>query len=219
MKSEPDLKCNGEIITELKVIPRPKVKMKISGRSMKSVLIAVRVVLIILSLFSTIMGFDQKQKPAPPVETSVPVAAKIPAPSDSVTVIENVRLSISSYFWKDFMPAVPPAGPPFYLSILIQFKNQSAQPLNSFSVEKVSLYFAGSRKLFHTFQLISEGNNTASEKIAKGETKILRYTNTRERLFTGKIERGTQLYGRIRVHLNGKTFDLSIPPSPVHFTY
>ena len=177
---------------------------------------------VVLILFSLFLGFGGCKKSALISEVDlieVPPPEKLPQEKDSVIVIDHVKLTISSYFWQDFMPIIPPKGPPFYLNLAIEIENNSTRPIQGFTVLMTTLYYLDTQKIFHGFRLIPAGNTQPEETILPQERKTLIYTNDREEIFSPQIERGAKLYGRIMVKWNGERYLLTSPPAGVAYTY
>jgi len=144
---------------------------------------------------------------------------RCPQEGDSVVVTDGVKITVTPYFWQDFMPTIPPGGPPFFLCFGIKVKNYAGKPLRGFTALIATLYYPDTQKVFHTFQLVPDAGTRTEETFLPGEEKTLSYTNDRKRVFSPHIEQGTKLYGRIMVKWNGKTCLLSSPPAGVVFTY
>lgn len=177
---------------------------------------------IVLVLFSLFLGFGGCKKSALTPEADlvkVPSPEKLPQEKDSVVVIDDLKFTISSYFWQDFMPMIPPKGPPFYLNFKIEIKNNSRRPIKGFTALTTTLYYLETQKIFHGFGLIPAADTKPEETILPQERKTLIFTNDREEIFSPQIERGTKLYGRIMVKWNGKKYLLTSPPAGVTYTY
>jgi len=178
--------------------------------------------LVGLTFFVALLSFTgcRKSALAPDRDlVEVPPPERFPQEGDSVTVIDGVKLTVTPYFWQDFMPTIPPGGPPFFLCLEIKVKNYTEKPLRGFTAGMTTLYYFDTQKVFYTFQLIPGAETKAEETLLPQEEKTLTYTNDRKSTFSPQIEQGTKLYGRIMVKWNGKTCLLSSPPAGVVFTY
>lgn len=178
--------------------------------------------LVGLTFFVALLSFAgcRKSALAPqrnPVQ--VPPPERFPQEGDSVSVIDDVKFTISPYFWQDFMPTIPPGGPPFFLCLEIKVKNYTGKPLRGFTAWMTTLYYFGTQEVFHTFQLIPGAETQSEETLLPQEEKTLTYTNDRKSTFSPQIEQGTKLYGRIMVRWNGKIYLLTSPPASVAYTY
>ena len=134
-------------------------------------------------------------------------------------MIDGIRFKIYPYFWQNFMPMVPPAGPPFYLNFKIEVQNLTGRPITSFSALFTSLYYVDTQKLFHSFRLMPTANTQPEETILPQEKKTLIYTNDREEVFSPQVEQGTKLYARIMATWDGKKHVLTSPPVNVVYAY
>jgi hypothetical protein len=149
----------------------------------------------------------------------VPPPEKFPEEGGSVPVIDDVKLNITPYFWQDFMPTIPPGGPPFLLCFEIQIKNRTGKSLRGLTAGMTTLYYSYTQEVFHTFQLIPGAESEAEETLLLQEEKTLAYANVRKSTFSPQIEQGTKFYGRILVKWNGKIYLLSSPPASLVYTY
>ena len=175
--------------------------------------------LAIYSVFLFLSGCQKSTLPPEIDVVQIPPPQTFPSEKDSVTVIDDVKFTISSYFWQDFMPMVPPDGPPFYLNLKIEIQNNSQKTVKDFSALTITLYHLDTQEVFHGFRLIPSVNTKPEETILPQERKTLIYTNDREEIFSPQIEQGIKLYGRIMVKWNGKECLLTSPPQEVIFTY
>lgn len=177
--------------------------------------------LIILILFCVLLwnGCERSTHPSKTDLMEIPPAERFPQEKDSVFAINGIRFKISPYFWQDFMPMVPPGGPPFYLNFKIEIQNLTGKPMRSFSAFVTTLYYVDTQKLFQSFRLIPAANTQPEETILPQEKKILIYTNDRKEVFSPHIEKGTKLYARIMVMWDGKKHLLISPPVSVVYTY
>jgi len=144
---------------------------------------------------------------------------RIPLPADTAEVLDGIKIIISGYFWQDFMPVIPPEGPPFYILFKFKITNNSQSKIDDFSASLATLYYDKTKDRFHTFKLIPSANTKPLEEILPKETKYLEYTNDRAEEFSAQIEEGTKLYARILVSWDGKENIFTSPPIPVVFTY
>ncbi len=177
--------------------------------------------LIILMLFYVFLG-NGCERSIPPSKTDlleIPPAERFPQEKDSVFVINDIKFKISPYFWQDFMPLVPPEGPPFYLNFKIEVQNLAGRPMRDFSAIIATLYYFDTQNLFHSFKLIPTASTQPEETILPQEKRTLIYTNDRNEIFSPRIEQGTKLYARIAVRWDGEQHLLTSPPASVAYTY
>jgi hypothetical protein len=152
-------------------------------------------------------------------KSEVPPPERIPLPADTAEVLGGIKIIISGYFWQDFMPVIPPEGPPFCILFKFKVTNNSQSKIENFSATLITLYYDKTKDRFYTFKLISSANTKPQEEILPKETKYLEYTNDRAEKFSPQLEEGTKLYGRILVSWNGEEHIFTCPPIPVVFTY
>ncbi|UCH03378.1 MAG: hypothetical protein JSW05_07200, partial [Candidatus Thorarchaeota archaeon] len=127
----------------------------------------------------------------------------VPPPDEPPSeVVDNItagtlELAASAFFWQDFMPAVPPDGPPFYLVIRVNVTNHGNVTVFSLDVPRVSVYFRN-LTLLHTFE-IEPGVSCCSDEfsVAPGHTEIFEFTNKRESIFSPEVAEDTELFARI----------------------
>lgn len=176
-------------------------------------------VALILFYFFLWNGCERSITPSKTGLIEIPPAERSPQDEDSVIVIEGIKFKITPYFWQDFMPRVPPGGPPFYLNFKIYVHNLTGRPIRDFSAPVATLYYSETQSLFHSFKLIPVADTQPEETILPQEKKRLIYTNDREEIFSPQVEKGTKLYARIMVMWNGKKHLLTSPPAGVAYTY
>jgi len=131
-------------------------------------------------------GFD----PVPPPDEP---------PSEVVgnITVDDLDLAASAFFWQDFMPSIPPEGPPFYLVIRVNVTNNGNVTVFGLDVSRVSVYF-NNLTLLHTFD-IEPGVSCCSDEfsVAPGHTEIFEFTNNRESIFSPEVAEDTEMFARI----------------------
>lgn len=143
---------------------------------------------------------------------------ELPSAADTLQVVEKVSLRVDLYLWQNFMPTVPAAKPPFYLSLQMEVKNQSQTRVVGFKPTLLTLFPEGSKIPFHTFKLVSE-DPQAAVQIDPGKVEYFTYTNDRSKNFSPRLRKDAKFYARILVVWNGKERILSSPVVGVEFTY
>ena len=133
-------------------------------------------------------GFD----PVPPPDEP---------PSEVVgnITVEGLDLAASAFFWQDFMPSIPPEGPPFYLVIRVNVTNNGNSTIFGLDVSRVSVYFSN-LTLLHTFD-IELGVSCCSDEfsVAPGHTEIFEFTNNRETVFSPEVAEDTELFAQVLI--------------------
>ncbi len=143
---------------------------------------------------------------------------KLPTIADTLQIVEKVSLKVDLYLWQNFMPTVPEAKPPFYLSLQVELKNHSQDKVVGFKPTLLTLFPEGSKTPFHTFKLVSE-DPQAAVQIDPGRVEYFTYTNDRSKVFSPELRKDARFYARILVVWNGKEKILSSPVVGVEFTY
>ena len=178
--------------------------------------------LSLLILCAVFLNFNGCEKSPVTPEThliKVPPPERFPQEKDSIMVIDDVKLTISPYFWQDFMPAVPPQGPPFFVSFEIEVKNCTGEPLIGFAALVTTLYYSDTQRAFRSFRLTPVADTKTEQTILPGQEKRLAYTNDRTQIFSPEIEQGTKLYARIMARWDAEIHLLTSPPAGVGRTY
>lgn len=128
-----------------------------------------------------------------------PVPPPDEPPSEVVgnITVDELDLAASAFFWQDFMPSIPPEGPPFYLVIRVNVTNNGNLIVFGLDVSRVSVYF-NNLTLLHTFD-IEPGVSCCSDEfsVAPGHTEIFEFTNNRESIFSPEVAEDTELFARI----------------------
>jgi len=175
--------------------------------------------LLSLGVFLLLFSFCKNAKITENEEKASISPEKGPGVGDSIVVIDEVKFVIRSYFWQDFMPMIPPQGPPFYLVFKLKVTNNTDRALIDFYAVKTNLFYEDDNEKFHSFSLIPAGGTKPKERILPKETKNFEYTNDRTEIFSPKIEEGTKLYGQILFSWDGKKQILTSSPSEVKYTH
>ncbi len=167
-------------------------------------------ILVIGVVLVMVFHYKANQQVPPPEEPPTDVVAPIQ--------VDNVVFEANAIFWQNFMPIIPPEGPPFYLVLEITVKNWGNVPLTGLTAVRTTIYFADTTRALHTFQL--EPLDSVNNSIKPGEIKNLEFTNDRSTIFSPDLEEGTKLYARIQVCWGSEqAVILTTPLAPVEFTY
>ncbi len=150
---------------------------------------------------------------------TVPPPKNFPTPKDTLQVIEKIHFKTNLYLWQDFMPQMTEAGPPFYLNLTIQVKNNSKKKIANLKIEKLTLYYDKTKKELNTFDLKGIAGDSAVAEIAPGDVKDLNFTNDRSTVFSPQIKEGDRFYARILAWWDGKKRIITSVPVRVEFTY
>ncbi|MHA2143545.1 MAG: hypothetical protein ACXADC_11480 [Candidatus Thorarchaeota archaeon] len=173
---------------------------------------ALVIVLVVIVAGTLIFLSDFTPQVAPPDE---PPFGDV----DPVTV-DGFQLSVTAYFWQDFMPAVPPEGPPFYLVLRVNATNLGNTTVFGLNVFTVTVYFGDSVNMLHTFK-IEPGLACCYDEftVAPDTSELFQFTNDRETIFSPDLEEGIDLYARVHVVWDNGEAIITTKPSPLGFTY
>ena len=165
------------------------VKTMRMGRGIALVLLSILVVATGTALILGGTLFDGLDPVPPPDGPPSEVVGNI--------TVGGLDLAASAFFWQDFMPSIPPEGPPFYLVIRVNVTNNGNLTVFGLDVSCVSVYFSN-LTLLHTFG-IEPGVSCCSDEfsVAPGHTEVFEFTNNRESIFSPEIAEETELFARI----------------------
>ncbi|MFW9861470.1 MAG: hypothetical protein ACFFEX_07290 [Candidatus Thorarchaeota archaeon] len=153
---------------------------------------------------------------------TLPVAPPDEPPSQGVepVIVDDFELTATAYFWQDFMPEIPPEGPPFYLVIRLNATNHANTTVFGLNVRAVTVYFGGSRNVLHTFK-IQPGLTCCFDEftVSSNSSQLIQFTNDRETIYSPDLEEGIDLYARIHVVWDNGEALITTPPGPLGFTY
>ncbi|MFX1415306.1 MAG: hypothetical protein ACFFC0_00780 [Promethearchaeota archaeon] len=138
---------------------------------------------------------------------------------DSITV-DGLGLAASAFFWQDFMPSIPPEGPPFYLVIRVNVTNNGTSAVFGLDVSRVSVYF-NNLSLLYTFEIEPAVSCCSDEfSVAPGHTEIFEFTNNRETVFSPDLAEDTKLFAQVLLiwDSNGQAI-LTTPLVPLLYTH
>lgn len=167
-------------------------------------------ILVIGVVLVMIFHYKANQQVPPPDEPPTDVIPPIQA--------DNMVFEANAIFWQNFMPIIPPEGPPFYLVLEITIKNLGSIPITGLTAVRTTVYFAATTRALHTFQL--EPLDSVNNSIQPGEIRKLEFTNDRSTAFSPDLDEGTKLYARILVRWEiEQAVILTSPLAPVEFTY
>jgi hypothetical protein len=151
-----------------------------------------------------------------------PVAPPDEPPSGEVEpmIVDDLELTATAYFWQDFMPSVPPEGPPFYLAIRLNTTNFGNETVFGLNVQIVTVYYGDSTNVLHTFK-IQPGLSCCFDEftVPSNSSHLIDFTNDRETIFSPDLEEGTVLYARVHVVWNNGEALVTTPPALLDFTH
>ncbi len=135
-------------------------------------------------------------------------------------IVDDLQLSITAYFWQDFMPDIPPEGPPFYLVLRVKATNLGNTTVLGLNVFAVTVYFGDSLNVLHTFK-IEPGLACCFDEftVPPNRSELFEFTNDRETVFSPELDEGVILYARVQVVWDNGESIVTTAPAPLGFTY
>lgn len=149
----------------------------------------------------------------PPPET--------PPGNEQETVIDSgIQVWATAWYSQDFMPMVGPDGPPFGVHVRVNITNNGAAAVEGFDALRVTIYFNNTISPLITLNLSPAEEWEQCPPINPGESLVIRYRQSSERVFSPSIEQGTYLYSRVLI-VWGDSVEhiLTTCPSALFFTY
>jgi hypothetical protein len=152
--------------------------------------------------------------------SQVPPPVTPPGDEQEIVVAGDLELWAEADFWQDFMPLVPPEGPPFYTLIRINITNTGSSALEHFDAPKVTVYFNDSFDVLVTLNLTLGIQTFVPIVVQPGESIIVEYINNRNEIFSPTVDEGKGLYARVLFQWGvGEETILTTVPSELEFTY
>jgi hypothetical protein len=132
----------------------------------------------------------------------------------------EVELWAVASFSQDFMPAVPPEGPPFYAFIKINITNTGNSTITNLYASRATIYYNDTLDSLVTLNLTSAIQYFKEVEVRPGESIVMEFINDRSEIFSPTIEEGTVLLARV-VFAWGNGFEqiLTTPPNALLYTH
>ncbi len=148
----------------------------------------------------------------------VPPPEEPPGEELEPTTKDGLTATARAIYWQDFMPSVPPEGPPFYTVIWINVTNTGNITITNFYAVRVTIYFHDTMSPLVTLDLESTVQYFVWPEVKPGESFEFEYTNSRASIFSPTIEKYTILYSRVLTRWgNESELIVTTPPSPLEF--
>jgi hypothetical protein len=149
----------------------------------------------------------------------VPPPVTPPGDEQEIVVAGDLELWAEADFWQDFMPLVPPEGPPFYTLIRINITNTGSSALEHFDAPRATIYFNDSFEALVTLNLTLGMQTFVPIVVQPGESIVVEYINDRSEVFSPTIDMGTGLYSRVLFQWGeGEEAILTTLPSQLYST-
>ncbi|MGY5853803.1 MAG: hypothetical protein RTU92_09575 [Candidatus Thorarchaeota archaeon] len=150
----------------------------------------------------------------------LPPATTAPGPDSEVITDGDVELWADSEFWQDFMPAVPPEGPPFYAVVGINITNNGDTKIVNIGVAQATVFFYDTGQPLASLNMTTVNYYFAPIEIGPGESIYIEYINSRSEIYSPTLEEDTMLYARVLfVWGDGNQQILTTPPAALLFTF
>ncbi len=143
-------------------------------------------------------------------------------PDDEIQIVSSGGLLIwaEAEYWQDFMPTIPPEGPPFYLVIRINITNIGDSIITDIFAPRVTIYYNSTFQSLVTFNLTTVLQYFAPLSISPGESTVIEFTNDRSTIFSPSIEEGSVLYSQVLFSWEGgNEAILTTTPNGLQFTH
>jgi hypothetical protein len=132
----------------------------------------------------------------------------------------DVELWAEAEFSQDFMPAIPPEGPPFYAFIKINITNTGNSTISNLGASRATVYYNDTLDPLVTLNLTSAIQYFKEVEIRPGESIVMEFINDRSEIFSPTIEEGTVLFARVVFTWGeGNEQILTTPPKALMFTH
>lgn len=181
--------------------------------------IASILVVIVVSTVGVIWLSLGATLPESPESLEIPPPEQPPGNDPIIVTSGDLEIWAEADFWQDFMPAIPPEGPPFYTVIRINITNHG-DTTHLIDAHRITIYFNDSSVPLVTLNLTTVNQYFIPPQIAPGENTMIEFTNIRDQIYSPTIDEGTGLYGRVLfVWGDGNSVYLTTPPSALLYTY
>lgn len=148
----------------------------------------------------------------------VPPPTHLPGTVPEIFTTGNLTAWAEADYMQNFMPSVPPEGPPFRVYVEVNVTNKGTSIISGFEIPRVTIYFNGTSNPLVTLAL--QVVSSELSEIGPGESIIIQLTNDIDTIFSPTIEEGTSLYSRVLIGWGiGSTMILTTPPSALYYAY
>lgn len=150
----------------------------------------------------------------------VPPPDSPPSQDPDIYKDDNVELWAEAEFSQDFMPAIPPEGPPFYVFIKINITNTGNSTIIHPYASRATVYYNDTLDPLVTLNLTSAIQYFKEVEIRPGESIVMEFINDSSEIFSPTIDEGTVLFARV-VFAWGDGFEqiLTTPPNALLYTH
>ncbi|MHA1908750.1 MAG: hypothetical protein ACW98Y_15730 [Candidatus Thorarchaeota archaeon] len=155
-----------------------------------------------------------------PSPSQIPPPSSPPGNETEIVTAGNLTVWAEAQFSQDFMPAIPPEGPPFYSFISINITNNGEESVSDISAHRITIYYNNSLNALVTLNITTVNQFFAPISVSPGESTVIDFINLSNEIYSPTIDQGTGLYGRILFSWNGNQDTiLTTVPTSLLFTY
>lgn len=147
----------------------------------------------------------------------VPPPSNLPDGEIQIVTSGDLQLWAKAEYTQDFMPVIPPDGPPFYCFITINITNIGENTIDDLGASRVTIYYNSSFEALVTLNLTTAYNYFAPLSVRPGESIAVAFINYDS--FYPTIDEGTVLYSRVLFHWSGGESILTTAPSALLYTH
>jgi hypothetical protein len=143
-------------------------------------------------------------------------------PGNETEIVTAGQLSVwaEAEFSQDFMPAIPPEGPPFYSFIKINITNTGDTTVNDLMANRITIYYNNTLTPLVILNITTVAQYFAPLSISPGESMVIDFINLENEIYSPTLDEGTGFYGRILFTWDGgQETILTTTPSALMFTY
>ncbi|MFW9847578.1 MAG: hypothetical protein ACFFF4_00455 [Candidatus Thorarchaeota archaeon] len=155
-----------------------------------------------------------------------PSPSQVPPPSsppgNNIQIVTAGQLAVwaEAEFSQDFMPVVPPEGPPFHTFIKINITNNGDETVNGLMAHRITVYYNNTLNALVTLNITTVNQYFAPISISPGESTVIEFINLSNEIYSPTLDEGTGFYGRILFTWSGvQETILTTAPSALLFTF
>lgn len=150
----------------------------------------------------------------------IPPPSTPPGNEIQITTAGQMDVWAEATYTQNYMPSVPPEGPPFYSFISINITNNGNVRVSGISAFRITIYYNDTLNPLVTLNLTSAVVYIQPINVGPGESIVVDFINIRNEIYSPTIDEGTGLYGRILFTWeNGQEVILTTIPTALLFTY
>jgi hypothetical protein len=152
--------------------------------------------------------------------SQVPPPSSPPGNESEIVTAGQLVVWAEAEFSQDFMPAIPPEGPPFHSFIKINITNTGDTHIWDINAHRITIYYNGTLEPLVTLNITTVAQFLIPVNVGPGQSIVVDYINLSDEVYSPTIEEGTGLYGRVLFTWSG-TLEaiLTTAPSALYFTH